>query len=375
MFSSRIRATHAEIRLSNLTHNFRYLRGLLKDHDFICPMIKANAYGHGDVECARALSKEGAHDLGVVLVEEGIRLREAGILGSIFVFGTFHRDAAAEIIKYNLTPVISRMNDIRELEEQVPAGVAHAVHLKFNTGMNRLGFEQEEAGALADALKKSKRLRLTGICTHLLQGEDAFDSAGRSVAQIGEFEELSTHFDHRNLVLHALNSSGLCSQIFTGVGARPGISLYGAKPALNQKVNLDLRPVMTLKSRVELVRQVKKGETVSYGGTWTAQRESVVGVVPYGYADGYPRHASNKSFMLVKGQKVPVVGIVCMDYTMLDLTDVKGDCLGEEVVLIGKQGGQNYSAEELAEATGTISYEIFTRVSPRVPRVYLHEAM
>ncbi len=374
---SKIRATHAEIRLSNLAHNFRFLRSCLKGSSFICPMIKAQAYGHGDIECAQALETAGAHDLGVSLVEEGIRLRQADIGGAIFVFGTFDREAISEVIKYNLTPVFSRWSDVRELEDQVTSGNSHAVHIKFNTGMNRLGFAQDEARDLAAFFKKSKALNLTGICTHLLNGEDAGARSGYSDKQITEFEEVCTHFE-KNIVVHALNSSALCSQSYSGLGARPGIALYGSMPTLLNPLMLDLLPVMSLKSRIEHLQRLKKGEVVSYGGTWRAERDSIIGIVPVGYADGYPRSASNKSQMLVRGRRVGVAGIVCMDYTMLDLTDLHEDrpiVIGEEVVIFGRQGKEVYSADELAQAAGTISYEIFTRVSGRVPRIYLQEGV
>jgi alanine racemase len=374
--SSRIRATHAEIRLSNLTHNFRFLKSLLKGSSFICPMVKASAYGHGATECAVALAHAGVHDLGVVLVEEGIRLREAGVKGAILVFGTFHNEAAAQTVKYSLTPVISRWQDLKEFEKNIDNGENYGIHLKFNTGMNRLGFAVDDAAKLAEALKKSKKLSLSGVCTHLLQGEDSEDTEGRSKQQVTDLKSLETHFSGKNIPFHALNSSALCSEVFSGIGARPGIALYGAQPALNKKRKLDLRPVMSVKSQIELLQKVKKGQTVSYGGTWTAKRDSVIGILPMGYADGYPRSASNKSQMLVRGERVPVTGIVCMDYTMIDLTDLnakKEIRIGEEAVVFGTQGAANYSVDELALAAGTISYEILTRVSARVPRIYLHE--
>jgi len=373
--SSRIRPSHAEIRLSNLIHNYRYLRDLVKNHNFVCPMLKANAYGHGDIECARALSQVGVHDFGVVLIEEGIRLREEGINGTILVFAGFDREAAGEVIKYNLTPVVSTLDDLKELAEQVPAGTSHRVHLKFNTGMNRLGFSEEEIPNLLRFFKESTKLQLAGICTHLFQAEDSFDPKGNTQIQLQKFEKISGNFESGAIVRHVLSSSAVCSQKFSGLGARPGIALYGARPALNKDIQLNLLPVMSIKSRVELTQKVKKHETVSYGGTWTAKQNSLIGVVPFGYADGYPRSASNKSFMIVKGRRVPVVGTVCMDYTMVDLTGVPYAEAGAEVVLLGQQDEESYFVEDLAAASGTISYEILTRISSRVPRIYSHEAV
>lgn len=370
--SNRIRSTHADIKLSNLSHNYKILKSHLQSGQFICPMVKANAYGHGDIEVSKTLADLGADYLGVALVEEGIRLREAGLSTPILVFGLLDSVGCEAAVKFNLTPVLSQWDQIKSLENFVSINERFPVHIKFNTGMHRLGFAAEEARALKDFFLEDHHFFLQGICTHLLNSEDTGVEGGRTEEQLRLFQEIQKHFP--KTAHHLMNSAAILADLDKKGGARPGISLYGALPALQKKIKCDLLPVMQVKSTVELVQKVKKGKTVSYGGEWKAPKDSIIGIVPIGYADGYRRALSNKGEMICKGQRVPVRGIVCMDYTLIDLTEVQGEVsVGEEVVVFGQQKNEIIKVEEVAKLAGTISYEILTGVSARVPRLYSHE--
>lgn len=363
-----IRKTVAEVSLSNLRHNFGVIRRAVGETRFLCPMVKANAYGHGDFVVTKALMGAGAERVGVCLVEEGINLRKQGIRIPILVFDIFDDVSATEIVNYELTPVISTLAQLAGMETALQ-GKLWPIHIKFNTGMNRLGFDLREAESVHRYLEDKKCFLLQGICTHLRNGDDAGKAKGVSETQLKKFVSLKKLFSEEGIKFHALNSAALFSvgAKHHNLGVRPGISLYSAET--HQK----LKPVMSIKSQIVLSRFIEKGEKVSYSGRWTAKKKSIIGVVPMGYEDGYFRAFSNKSFMLFRGRRVPVIGTVCMDYTMVDLTKVCGSKLpnvGEEVVILGRQGKDEITATELGKYANTISYEVLTSVGNRIPRIY-----
>jgi alanine racemase len=379
-----LRPTRAEIDLAALRSNFAAIQALASPSEIACPMVKANAYGHGDVGCAAALRAAGAKWLGVALFEEGLRLRDAGDAGAILVFGWCDQRVLREALARSLTPVVGSLGQLREVARAATDASLKAplaIHLEFNTGMNRLGLEVADAPEARALLDSAPSLALEGACTHLYGGEDAGFPGGGSERQIRDFERALGAFQGISFRRHALNSAGAAGLASAGphpYGIRPGIALYGSRPASDAGAALPLRPVMALKSRVVQLRRLAIGEKVSYGGTWEAKRPSLIGVLPVGYADGYFRAFSNKGSALVRGRRAPVAGTVCMDYLMLDLTDIERQSgeipLGEEAVLLGRQGNDAISADELAGLIGTISYEIFTSVSGRVPRVFIDDA-
>lgn len=337
-------------------------------------MVKANAYGHGAVEVANALAGDGIEFVGVSLVEEGMQLRKAGSKLKILVFGAFNDlDSARAMSEHSLTPVISSRAQLNALE-QTSADKKLNIHVKFDTGMNRLGFAADQAASIRSHLAKFTNWNLEGICTHLLKGDDAKLAGGYSSKQLEAFNLVMKSFEGLNFYSHALNSSGIVSlaqsslaQNSVALGGRPGIALYGGQDGFES--------VMTLKSKIVTVREVAVGELVSYNASWIAKRKSIIGIVPIGYADGVARNLTNQFRVLVREQRVPVVGTVCMDYVMLDLTDLKDQMEslgeGEEVVFFGSQGRAEIRALEWAQILDTISYEIFTRISSRVPRNYV----
>jgi alanine racemase len=384
------RRSYARVDLGNLAKNFQTLRGLLPEGSFVCPMVKANAYGHGDVEVSRRLEKEGAKQLGVALVEEGIKLRKAGIKIPILVFSLFEDFSVPVMLENNLTPVASQWSQLEKLNELVKKPID--LHIKFNTGMTRLGFAVSDASKLREWFEANPKLKLKGVSTHLLRGDDAGIPGGDSESQLIRLEEAAKAFSGMNVIVHALNSSGavtmharlknkkaMAKGVQWPMGARFGIALYGGIPSSLETNDVQLKPVMSLRSHIALTHKIPAGEKVSYNAIWKATRPSVIGVVPMGYADGFPRIYSNNAEVLCRGKRVPVVGTVCMDYFMVDLTDIVGadiagaspELVGEEVVLFGSQGSDTISAEELAKRASTISYEVFTRISDRVPRQYV----
>ncbi len=386
------RRTYAEINLDHLDYNIQAIQRAFPQAPFLCPMVKANAYGHGDIQLARFLEKKGIQHLGVCLIEEGILLRSFGVNADILVFRGFDHEGAQKIIEYNLTPVVSNWDQLEHLEKVCDKSIG--IHLKFDTGMNRLGFDISEATRLFDYLAQSKNIRLTALLTHLLNGDDALDPMGRSAQQLLALHNAAQLFKLYPIFCHALNSAGIINIMdmqrsksqealdlshplnLQSWGLRPGLMLYGYNP-LGSKSNVKLKPVMTLKSHVGSFRSISKGETVSYGGTWVASRDSVIAVVPIGYADGYHRILSNKASVLFEGQRVPIVGSVCMDYLMLDVTDAVKfrdlDSFKEAAVTLFGYGAEEsfLSPEELATQAGTITWEILTSVGERVPRVYV----
>lgn len=382
------RKTYALVNLENLRHNLGILRNISKASRFFCPMVKSNAYGHGDVRVAKVLTENGVDVLGVALVEEGLRLRRGGIRAKILIFGPFHSDAGDDIVDHSLIPVVGHWEELSFLKElSGNKKTVCPVHIKFNTGMNRLGFELKEAESIRKFLETSPYLKLEGVCSHLSHGEDGGNSTGNTTHQIIAFKTLTEHFDN-DVIFHLWNSSGWISQWAHNRSAgeatwgfRPGIALYGIEPKIEcqseearEKLSaLNLKPVMSLHSEVVTLHEVKEGEHVSYGGRWVANQPGHIGVVPIGYADGYSRHFSNKGIMLIRGEEVPVRGTVCMDYTMIDVTGASGESikLGEPVVIFGTQKGATLTARRLSEMIGTIPYEIVTCIGRRVPRRYV----
>ena len=366
------RPTYADVDLSALRHNVKWLRSRAGRDVWFCPMVKANAYGHGAIEVAHVLAKMKVDAIGVAMVEEGLALRQAGIKLPILVFGVFSQLAAELSVNQKLTPVLSRWLDLEFFK--ICAQSELEIHLKFNTGMNRLGFEVNEASTLAAFLKQSPKLKLTGICSHLSQGEDWSESNGVSATQAQALKAAASAFAP-GPILHLLNSAALLSPTGTrGIGVRPGIAMYGAGAAgtISPQGIEGLRPVMNLRSEVVLLHHLKAKEGVSYNSTWRAKRASTVAVVPIGYADGIPRLIGNRASALVREQRVPLVGTVCMDYIMLDVSKLEkaagGIKPGEPVTLWGGQGKALITADEVAGYAETIAYELFTSVGARVPR-------
>jgi len=365
-----LRQNLVRIDLGAICHNYRILREAVGDQVKVMAVIKANAYGHGMVECAKALAQIGAEHFAVAIAEEGIELRLAGIQGEILVLGPSTPRAAREAIRYGLTQTAFTPEMIACLNAEAEAlGLDALVHVKIDTGMNRIGLRTcEEAQAMADALRKAPHVKATGVYTHFADADDPESPEALnafSQTQLERFETLRRYFD---APAHAANSAvGLIApNAFFGM-VRQGISLYGYPPV---KTSLPFRPALSWTTEVTHVKTVSRGDTIGYGRTYEAPRDMRVATIAVGYGDGYHRACSGRSRVLIHGQYAPIVGRVCMDQTMVDVTDIP-ECLpGDEAVLIGCQGENAITAEDVARWAQTISYEVLLAVTPRVPREY-----
>ncbi len=371
------RPTWAEVSLTALTENYRTLKSCLTPAGTpLMAVVKANAYGHGAAECARALAKAGVDWFGVALVEEGVELRQTGIAQPVFCLGGFWRTQGELILEHNLTPALFRMDLAEELDTRAKeAGRIVNFHLKVDTGMGRLGVQLGDVAEFARALQRFEYLRLDGVMTHFADADGL--TPDYTDAQIRRFEEAVAILRELGFAptwFHLANSAGLHAfPQAHGNLARAGAAMYGlVRDVLSPRLEpLPLEPVLSLKSRIVLLKNVPAGASLGYGCTFTTARESRIATLPIGYADGFHRAHSNNGRVILRGRFAPVVGRVSMDLTILDVTDVPGVELGDEVVLLGKQQDLRISAEDLAAEIGTISYEILTSISARVPRIYV----
>ena len=369
------RPTWAEISLSNLADNYRTVKAHLDRNAQLMAVVKANAYGHGAVLCARALEAAGADWFGVALIEEGIELREAGIARPIFCVGGFWRGQADEVIAHDLTPALFRLDAAEELNARArEAGRIVSFHLKVDTGMGRLGVPVGEVAAFARELKRFDHIKLDGLMTHLANADSC--ETAYTESQIEKYHEalgILRKLGFDPAWRHLAASAGVHAYPQAhGNLARAGATLYGlTRDVLTPtREPFAVKPVMSLHSRIVMLKTVPAGTSLGYGCSFVTQRESRIATIPIGYADGFHRAHSNNGRVIVRGQFAPVVGRVSMDLTILDVTEVDGVLIGDEVILIGEQDGLRISTEDVAAQIGTISYEIVTSVSARVPRVY-----
>jgi alanine racemase len=367
------RPTWAEIDLEALAHNLREARGRVGAGVGVMAVVKANAYGHDAALCARRLALEGVDWFGVALPEEGRALRENGISQPILSLGGFWPGQEALLLRENIVPAVYRLDMAEALDRAAQeSGVIAPFHVKIDTGMGRLGARYEAAAEFADGLKRFKHLRLEGLMTHFASADapdlDDFTRAqtARYEAALGAFRERGFDPQWRDLS----NSAGIYAHSAAhGNLVRAGGVLYGLwRDILPPQIEANLRPVMALRSRIELLKRVPKGAGLGYGCSYITARESLIATLPIGYNDGYPRSLSNRGRVIVGGQFAPIVGRVSMDMALADVTDVAGAALHDTVTLLGAEGPCAITAEEIAAQAGTISYEITCGVSGRVPR-------
>ncbi len=366
------RPTVARISLSALTHNFEEVMRRANGRKVLA-VVKARAYGHGLVPVSRHLLGRGAHMLGVALVEEGRELREAGIDAPVLVMGPVFPEQADAVAAWRLTPVLSNNTVARALADAARRRFLRiAVHVKVDTGMSRLGVSPEAAPDLVQELMALEGIVVEGLMTHFVDAE--LRDKAFAAHQMERFETLLRVLADRGIAIplrHAANSAAILDYqraLFTMV--RPGLMLYGYDPVEGSASGADLQPVLSLFTRIFLLKKVPAGTPISYGRTFVTGRESLIATIPIGYADGFSRGLSNCGEALVRGVRAPIAGRVCMDMTMLDVTDVPGVREGDEVVLIGSSGGERITAADLAAKTGTIPYEVLCGISARVPRAY-----
>jgi alanine racemase len=370
------RPTWAEIDLDALAANFHRVRTRVGSGVKVMAVVKANGYGHGAVECARRLAAEGADWFAVAMPEEGTELREAGIRQPILLLGGFWEGQERVCIANALVPVVYRLDMIEALDRAArEAGVVADVHVKVDTGMGRLGVRYDETNDFADALRAFKNIRVDGVMTHFAAADnpDLNYFTHEQVARFRQAVETLRERGHRPTYEDLANSAGTFAHPSSwGNMVRPGGVLYGLwrdiLPPLSERPRL--RPVMSLHSRITLLKRVSPGERLGYGCTFEASREMLVATLPIGYNDGYVRALSNRGRAILRGCYAPVIGRISMDLTLVDVTDVPGVALNDRVTLIGEDGALSIPAEEVAKTAGTLSYEITCGISARVKRYY-----
>lgn len=373
-----LRPTWVTIDLGALIYNFGVITRQLPKGVGVMAMVKADAYGHGAAQVSRALEGAGVDALGVATVEEGLELRDAHISKPVLVMGGLMGAGAAaseKVAEANLTPVIHSADVIGSIEAAAAkAGRAIGVHLKIDTGMSRLGVRPESLPHLLSKLRTCRHVKVEGVMTHLA---DAWDDEV-SAAQVELFSSCRDEVENALgpvELWHAANSLAILKGDHVDIPlapkawARPGLALYGTCRGVDF-CGEKLMPVMSLVSRAVLLKRVPAGTRVSYEGTFTTARPSRLAIVPIGYADGYPWSASGRASVLIRGRRAPVLGRVTMDMIVVDVTDIEDVSVNDEVILLGRQGGESITVDELAGWAGTITYEIMCRVSKRMPRIY-----
>jgi alanine racemase len=381
--------TWAEVDLNAYAHNIRELRRITNPGARLMAVVKANGYGHGAVETARTALQNGAAALGVARIQEAVQLREAGLEAPILIFGYSPLNSAETLIDYELTQTVYSSRTAEALSEQANRrGKKIKVHIKVDSGMGRLGLLLlgDAAGSVTDkgsaaiclheveAIDRLAGLEVEGIFTHFATADSADKSyANRQLERFIHFLEALRREGLNPPTAHAANSGALIDMPGSHLDmVRPGIATYGLYPSDEvNKGRMDLIPVMTLKSRIIHLKKVPAGFAVSYGCTYKTKKNTTIATVPVGYADGLNRLLSSSGHMLVHGQKMPIVGRVCMDLTMLDVGTLAGVEMEDEVVVFGQQGNEAITADEIAAELNTINYEVVTSITSRVPRVYL----
>lgn len=367
-----LRPTHLQIELDKISANYRAIQKHVGDVT-VMPILKANAYGHGLVRVGQHMQELGARMLGVAYLEEGILLREAGVTAPILVLGGILGSQAPLFLEYGLTLTVSSLQKLEQVEAAAAsAGTKAKVHLKIDTGMERIGVHYYSAEELLNASLKCKHVEIEGIFSHFANADAADLTHAR--LQIERFQEVLHFYEARGLpapMRHMANSGAILQLPESWFDmVRPGILLYGVYPSAEVKRTVQVQPALGWISRVVYFKVVKPRHPVSYGSTWQSDHPVRVVTIPVGYGDGYFRAMSGKAQVLIRAKKYPVVGAICMDQFMVNIE--KDSAFNEdEVILIGKDGDQSIGVEDLAGWAGTIPYEILTNINTRVPRVYI----
>ena len=369
-----VRPTHVEVNLARLTQNYQAIQRAVAPAA-VMPILKANAYGHGLVEIARHLASLGAPYLGVAFLEEGILLREYGVMTPILVLGGVLGNQVPMFLEYDLTVTASSIEKLVQTNDAARAmGKTAKVHLKIDTGMERIGVHYYSAQGLLEQALACDYCQVEGIFSHFASSDGA--DLSFACEQLKRFDEVLRFYEERGLAApmrHIANSGAIAQLPESHLDmVRAGILLYGVYPSTEVKRSIPVRPALSWKSRVVYFKVVKPGHPVSYGSTWQSDHMVRVVTIPVGYGDGYFRSLSNRSAVIIRGKQYPVIGRICMDQMMVNIvweTAYNGD----EVILLGEgeEGSATISCDDLAGWAGTIPYEILTNINTRVPRKYL----
>jgi len=366
--------TWAEVNLSHIIHNYEQIKRATGPGVKVLAAVKANAYGHGAVPVSRALAEAGVDMLGIAALSEAIELREAGLRLPMLLFGCVLPDGIGEALEHAVSLTVcdtDLADDVSEAARRL--GRAASVHVKIDTGMGRIGVRHDEALELIRHVSALEAVSLDGIWTHFPAADETDVSfAHEQLALFGAVVEAMEADGIPVPLRHAANSGAIAQIPEAHLDmVRPGLALYGYHPTADRVLPLDLRPGMTLKTRISFVKKLPTGASVSYGRTFVTRRPTRAATLPVGYADGFNRLRSNEGEVLVRGRRAPIIGRICMDQCVVDVTDVPEAQLGDEVVLYGTQGAETISVESVAKALGTIPNEVVCAVGARVPRVHI----
>ncbi|ADD03098.1 alanine racemase [Thermoanaerobacter italicus Ab9] len=372
-----IRPTRAEIYLDNIVHNLSEVKRWVGKKVKIMGVVKANAYGHGACHVAKVLVENGVCYLGVATIEEALELRECGINIPILVFGYTPLTQAEELIVHNITQTVFDINYVEDLEKiALKVGKKAKVHVKIDTGMGRIGYtDLKVAEKEIEKMMEMEGVEVEGIFSHFATSDEKDKSYAEQ--QFDMFKKLLERLKEKGINIplkHMANSGAIIDLKYTYLDmVRPGIVLYGSYPSEEVKRPLDLKQTMGFKTKIVYIKEVPEGTSISYGKTFITKRKSKIATLPVGYADGFNRLLSNNYHVLVKGKYAAVVGRICMDQTMIDVTDIEGVEVGDDVIIFGNQEGEKITAEEIAKKLNTIPYEVYCGISSRVPRIYIYK--
>lgn len=366
------RPTFAEINLGSARKNLKTVWSLVGETTKVLAVVKADAYGHGVDKLAKVFDEEGVDCFGVASLDEAGNLRRLGIRKPILVLGQILPEEAEGVFKFNVIQTVSdldiakRLNRIAERKNRTSL-----IHIKVDTGMGRLGFWHKEAISFIREIKKLKNVFIDGIFTHFPSADEDADFTNQ---QICDFRTLIKELQREGIDIpnkHIANSMAVIDFKDSHMNlVRPGLMLYGIYPKQGLKRDVRLEPVMSLKTKIIFLKEVPHGRSISYGRTYITKRKTKIATIPIGYGDGYLRGLSNKAWVLIRGRRAPIVGRICMDLSMVDVGGIAEAKVGDEVILIGRQGKEAISTEELARLCNTIPYEIVCSIGRRVPRVY-----
>lgn len=372
-----IRPVWLEINLDAIAHNVRTIKGIVGRNTQIIAVVKANAYGHGAVEVSQVALENGVAILAVGVVEEGIILRKAGIKAPILICGLTLEDQLKPLLSYNLTPTICDLQILEALSKVAGEnGKTVGIHIKIDTGMGRLGVSPPKTLNFVKKISKMRNIKIEGIFTHLAATNEK--DGIYTKMQLDKYKKALLELEKEGINIplkHIANSAAILNSSSMYLDAvRPGIILYGLFPSPKSERTVELKPAAEFKTKIIFLKKVPPGKSIGYGRTYITTKTTKVATLPVGYADGYSRLLSNKAEVLVRGERAPIIGRICMDLCMIDVTHIPKVRVGNEVILWGRQGSETIWAEEIAEKIGSIVYEVICMVDKeRVPRVFIKD--
>lgn len=368
----------AEIDLDSIVHNYRAIRNYITKKTKICSVIKADAYGHGAIPVARTLSEEGIDVFAVAASQEAVALRKNGIKCPIIVLGYTSEDDYIDMVEYEITQTVFRLDMAQMLSNTaIQLNKKAHVHIKIDTGMGRIGFmPNKESAEIIKRISELPMIQIEGIFTHFARADEMDQT--ESLRQLELFKGFITLISEMGIEyrdVHISNSAGLMTLSEADFDmVRVGIAMFGLYPSNEvEQTKLLLKPALTLKSNIILVKELQEGCPISYGGRYVTHKSIKVATIPVGYGDGYPRALSSVGRVIIRGMEAKILGSVCMDQFMVDVTDIPDVSEGDEVILIGKSGDLEITVEEIAEHLGTINYEVICQLGKRIPRLYYKE--